>query len=63
MNGDDAEVSYYSPWMFLRAMFLVAWSALRHPFLYTQINQETGEMRHYASDDEIYDNNRKDESP
>ena len=48
---EPSEVFYYSPWAYLRTMFLIGWSAFRHPFSYTEIDLVTGEMRHYTDKD------------
>ena len=45
------EVFYYSPWSYLRTMFLIAWSAFAHPFSTTVIDLETGEMREECGKD------------
>ena len=45
--GDEAEEPVYvSPWAYLRAMALIAWSTFRHPFSTTTIDLATGECVH-----------------
>lgn len=42
----ESSVFHYTPWQYLRTMWLIAWSAFRHPFSTTVINVETGEFHH-----------------
>jgi hypothetical protein len=46
-----AQLFYYSPLRFLRAMLAIAWAAFAHPFSSTVIDLATGEMRHNADDE------------
>jgi hypothetical protein len=50
---EPAKAFYYSPASFFWAMFAVAWSAFAHPFSYTWIDLETGELRHYTRRDDV----------
>jgi hypothetical protein len=57
-SGDFAEARrdqgyYYSPTAFFWAMFAVAWSTFRHPFSYTWIDLQTGEMQHDSREDQV----------
>jgi hypothetical protein len=40
----NIQTFYYSPWCFLRAMFLIAWSAFAHPLSSTVIDLKTGRV-------------------
>jgi len=41
-----SEPFVYSGWYFFRAMWLIAWSALAHPFSSSVIDLETGRVVH-----------------
>lgn len=49
--GEDSmnppgEAIYISPWAYVRAMLVIAWSAFRHPLCRTTVDLETGECVH-----------------
>ena len=52
-SGTPPEVFKYTPWRYLRAMFLIAWCAFAHPFSTTVIDLATGEMRHSGDGEDV----------
>jgi len=52
---DAPEVIRISAWMYLRTIFLMAWSAFRHPFHTTYIDMASGEVVHIRPGEETWE--------
>jgi hypothetical protein len=50
----NAEIIRISAWMYLRTIFLLAWSAFRHPFRTTYIDMASGEVVHIRPGEETW---------
>ena len=50
-----AEDIRVSAWMYLRTIFLIAWSAFRHPFRTTYIDMASGEAVHIRPGEETWE--------
>ena len=51
----DSELIRISAWMYLRTIFLMAWSAFRHPFRTTYIDMASGEAVHLRPGEETWE--------
>lgn len=53
--ADSPETIRISAWMYLRTIFLMAWSAFRHPFRTTYIDMASGEVVHIRPGEETWE--------